>query len=545
MSLVDVFRDMGQLAQALEIARADLGDRPGGALSGLDVAELSIAVGRLRRGRQGLRAAARDRRRGPRGVHPLRAARHRAQARAVDAGVRAGRRARRGWSSRRARSACSPTSPTARSRFDRNATSPDLGAALLASQSGVFALPATSTPGRRRCRRWTRSSGCWPTRASNTAASTSKKGPPVDGTGRRERRGARGDRRVAQVPLLRARTSTTSASSASWASARSATTTSGSGCASGSDQLLDPGQLRGAGRRPGAAGRARVRRTPSPIRSASRRRRRRPARSPARSTARATIGELPLVARRDRLRLHRRLHGSAPRARRSRCAAELALADAHAAAGDLRLRRRAHAGGRRLADADGQDRARRSARLREEGILYISLLTDPTYGGVSASFATLGDVLIAEPGAHIGFAGPSVIEQTIRPEAARRLPDRRVPDRARHGRPGRAAREHPPHVLRHAPDAPRAGRGGARQSATARRGCRRPRARSRSSDAGLAAGRATVGRRPARARCSIARTRWTTSGCVFDDFQELHGDRLFTRGRGDRRRARRGSATSR
>jgi acyl-CoA carboxylase subunit beta len=53
-------------------------------------------------------------------------------------------------------------------------------------------------------------------------------------------------------------------------------------------------------------------------------------------------------------------------------------------------------------------------RLNEEGILYASLLTDPTYGGVSASFATLGDVLIAEPDAHIGFAGPSVIEQTIR-----------------------------------------------------------------------------------------------------------------------------------
>ena len=54
------------------------------------------------------------------------------------------------------------------------------------------------------------------------------------------------------------------------------------------------------------------------------------------------------------------------------------------------------------------------ARLAEEGVLFISLLTDPTYGGVSASYATLGDVLISEPGAHIGFAGPSVIEQTIR-----------------------------------------------------------------------------------------------------------------------------------
>jgi acyl-CoA carboxylase subunit beta len=53
------------------------------------------------------------------------------------------------------------------------------------------------------------------------------------------------------------------------------------------------------------------------------------------------------------------------------------------------------------------------ARMAEEGVLFISLLTDPTYGGVSASYATLGDVLISEPGAHIGFAGPSVIEQTI------------------------------------------------------------------------------------------------------------------------------------
>ncbi|HEX4187395.1 MAG TPA: acetyl-CoA carboxylase carboxyltransferase subunit alpha [Solirubrobacteraceae bacterium] len=52
-------------------------------------------------------------------------------------------------------------------------------------------------------------------------------------------------------------------------------------------------------------------------------------------------------------------------------------------------------------------------RLAEQGVLFISLLTDPTYGGVSASYATLGDVLISEPGAHIGFAGPSVIEQTI------------------------------------------------------------------------------------------------------------------------------------
>jgi len=54
------------------------------------------------------------------------------------------------------------------------------------------------------------------------------------------------------------------------------------------------------------------------------------------------------------------------------------------------------------------------ARMREKGLPYISVLTDPTTGGVTASFAMLGDVNIAEPNALIGFAGPRVIEQTIR-----------------------------------------------------------------------------------------------------------------------------------
>jgi len=53
------------------------------------------------------------------------------------------------------------------------------------------------------------------------------------------------------------------------------------------------------------------------------------------------------------------------------------------------------------------------AKANEAGILYISVLTDPTYGGVTASFASLGDIVLAEPGAMIGFAGPRVIEQTI------------------------------------------------------------------------------------------------------------------------------------
>lgn len=54
------------------------------------------------------------------------------------------------------------------------------------------------------------------------------------------------------------------------------------------------------------------------------------------------------------------------------------------------------------------------AKLNEAGILYITILTDPTYGGVTASFGTLGDIIIAEQGARVGFAGRRVIEQTIR-----------------------------------------------------------------------------------------------------------------------------------
>jgi acetyl-CoA carboxylase carboxyl transferase subunit beta len=59
------------------------------------------------------------------------------------------------------------------------------------------------------------------------------------------------------------------------------------------------------------------------------------------------------------------------------------------------------------------------ARLHEAGIPYVSILTDPTTGGVTASFAMLGDLNLAEPGALIGFAGQRVIEETIKQE----LPD--------------------------------------------------------------------------------------------------------------------------
>jgi acetyl-CoA carboxylase carboxyl transferase subunit beta len=55
-------------------------------------------------------------------------------------------------------------------------------------------------------------------------------------------------------------------------------------------------------------------------------------------------------------------------------------------------------------------------KIAEAGLLYVSVLTNPTTGGVTASFAMLGDVIIAEPGALVGFAGPRVIEQTINQE---------------------------------------------------------------------------------------------------------------------------------
>ena len=53
-------------------------------------------------------------------------------------------------------------------------------------------------------------------------------------------------------------------------------------------------------------------------------------------------------------------------------------------------------------------------RLKQAGVPYVSIMTDPVYGGVSASLAMLGDLDVAEPGARAGFAGPNIIEQTIR-----------------------------------------------------------------------------------------------------------------------------------
>ena len=74
--------------------------------------------------------------------------------------------------------------------------------------------------------------------------------------------------------------------------------------------------------------------------------------------------------------------------------------------------------------------AKTSAAIEEfssKGGLYISYLTHPTTGGVTASFASLGDIMLAEPGALIGFAGPRVIEQTIGEKLPAGFPAQRVP----------------------------------------------------------------------------------------------------------------------
>ena len=79
-----------------------------------------------------------------------------------------------------------------------------------------------------------------------------------------------------------------------------------------------------------------------------------------------------------------------------------------------------------FSDADGQD-IQRIQKHSDAGLLYVSILTDPTTGGVTASFAMLGDIILGEPGALVGFAGPRVIKQTIGQELPEGLPEIRVP----------------------------------------------------------------------------------------------------------------------
>ncbi len=82
-------------------------------------------------------------------------------------------------------------------------------------------------------------------------------------------------------------------------------------------------------------------------------------------------------------------------------------------------------------------------RLRKAGLPYFVVLTNPTTGGVTASYAMLGDVHIAEPGALIGFAGPRVIEQTIREKLPDGFQRSGISQGPRHGRHGGPSPRHP------------------------------------------------------------------------------------------------------
>jgi acyl-CoA carboxylase subunit beta len=165
------------------------------------------------------------------------------------------------------------------------------------------------------------------------------------------------------------------------------------------------------------------------------------------------------------------------------------------------------------------------ARLHEEGVLFISLLTDPTYGGVTASFATLGDVLVAEPSSYVGFAGPKVIEQTIR----QKLPDgfQTAEFLLEHGMLDLVVpRENLRQTLRKLLEL---------HDLAARRGCD-PAAAVAALPASDGSGPVTdpdaLPQRPAWDIVQLARhtERPNTleyAGFVFDDLQELAGDRLF------------------
>lgn len=167
--------------------------------------------------------------------------------------------------------------------------------------------------------------------------------------------------------------------------------------------------------------------------------------------------------------------------------------------------------------------------LDEAGIATIALLTDPTYGGVAASFATLPDVILAEPGARVGFAGPRVIEQTIR----RRLPEgfQSAEFLLEHGLvdevvPRRELRPALARLLRVlSPD---------RTSAPASPSASAPADRSAAGPEDRPVAGRDPGRPPARdgitavrlARHANRPTARDYAISMLEDFQELHGDRL-------------------
>jgi acetyl-CoA carboxylase carboxyl transferase subunit beta len=127
---------------------------------------------------------------------------------------------------------------------------------------------------------------------------------------------------------------------------------------------------------------------------------------------RGTIEDLPVVAVAFEFNFHGGSMGYAVGERFTR-AAQLALQER------MPLVCFSATGGARMQEAliSLMQMAKTSAvleRMKLAGVPYISIITDPTYGGVSASLAMLGDIIIAEPSARAGFAGPNIIEQTIR-----------------------------------------------------------------------------------------------------------------------------------
>ncbi len=129
-------------------------------------------------------------------------------------------------------------------------------------------------------------------------------------------------------------------------------------------------------------------------------------------TLRGTLKQIPLVTAAFEFNFHGGSMGYAVGEKFTR-AANLALEE------NMPFVCFAASGGARMQEAliSLMQMAKTSAvleRLKLAGVPYISVLTDPIYGGVSASLALLGDINIAEPGARAGFAGPNIIEQTIR-----------------------------------------------------------------------------------------------------------------------------------
>ena len=159
-------------------------------------------------------------------------------------------------------------------------------------------------------------------------------------------------------------------------------------------------------------------------------------------------------------------------------------------------------------------------RLKDARLPFLSVLLHPTTGGVAASFALLGDVNIAEPGALIGFAGPRVIESTIRQKLPGGLPAERVPARPRDGR---SHREPPRHEARDRRD-PRAPALG-------------PASQSRSRRAAATATRTATGRRASPATERPVLERRARQALRPDPARHAPGPRA------DARRLRRASAT--